>query len=195
MAALKSDEELMDAYVAGDATAFRALFDRYAPLLARVLSRRVRSGDLARDLVQQTFLQLHRARNDFRQGARLRPWLFTIALNLQREHLRRQGRRPEAPLELDGRQDPAVGPHGVERLDAAQTLWWALDRIHPDHREVIVLHWFEGLSFSEISELCGVSVTAVKVRAHRGYVALRGLLSGNQEPGHGIPPGGSGGLR
>jgi RNA polymerase sigma factor (sigma-70 family) len=192
---VKSDEELMSAYVAGDGAAFRELFDRFAPLLLGVLRRQLRSEEEARDLLQQTFLQLHRARNDFRAGAQLRPWLFTIALNLKREYFRRSARRPEAPLELDGRSDPAVGPRGVEQLDAAQALWSALDRIQPDQREVIVLHWFEGLSFPEVSELLGVSVAAVKVRAHRGYVALRALLGGNRDAGSGIPEGGSGGLR
>jgi len=192
---VKSDEELMSAYAAGDAAAFRELFERFAPILLSMLRRQLRSDEEARDLVQQTFLQLHRARNDFRPGARLRPWLFTIALNLKREYFRRSVRRPEAPLELDGRHDPAVGPRGVEQLDAAREVWSALDRIHADQREVIVLHWFEGLSFPEVSEVLGVSVSAVKVRAHRGYVALRALLGGNPGPGSDIPQGGSGGLR
>jgi RNA polymerase sigma factor (sigma-70 family) len=200
---MSTDEELMAAYVQGDAAAFGELFRRYAPVLLRVLGRQLRSREEAHDLVQQTFLQLHRARNDFRAGAALRPWLFTIALNLQREHFRRRGRRPETPLELDGRRDPAEGPRGVERLDAARDLLAALDRIHTDQREVIELHWFEGLSFPEIAELVGATVTAVKVRAHRGYTALRRLLgeggatdpSGNQGGGPGIPNGGNRGLR
>jgi RNA polymerase sigma-70 factor (ECF subfamily) len=192
---VKSDEELMSAYAAGDTAAFRELFERFAPVLLSMLRRQLRSEEEARDLVQQTFLQLHRARNDFRPGARLRPWLFTIALNLKREYFRRSARRPEAPLELDGRRDPAVGPRGVEQLDASRELWSALDRIQADQREVIVLHWFEGLSFPEVSEILGVSVSAVKVRAHRGYVALRALLGGNPEPGSDIPQGDSGGLR
>jgi len=180
---MRSDEELMAGYVAGDRAAFDELFKRYAPILLRVLARQLRSPEEAHDLVQQTFLQLHRARNDFRAGARLRPWLFTIALNLKREHFRRVKRRPEAPLELDGRSDPAVQPSGAERADAEKTVRRALEQIPDDHREVIVLHWFEGLSFAEVSEVVGASVSAVKVRAHRGYVALRRLLadSGNPE--------------
>lgn len=184
-----TDEELMAAYVAGDSAAFQKLFDRYAPMLLRVMMRQLRSPSDAQDLVQQTFLQLHRARFDFKQGAKLRPWLFTIAFNLKREHFRRTKRRPESPLELDGRADPAVAPRGQERSDARRTLVTAMEKLPEDQREVIALHWFEGFSFPEVSELVGASVSAVKVRAHRGYVTLRELL-GDKLPGN--PDGGSG---
>src|SRR5438128_1919265 len=105
---MRSDEELMRAYVSGDSAAFRELFERYGPVLLRVMRHQLRRPEEARDLVQQTFLQLHRSRLDFREGAQLRPWLFTIAMNLKREYFRRAGRRPESELVLDGHDDPAV---------------------------------------------------------------------------------------
>jgi RNA polymerase sigma-70 factor (ECF subfamily) len=194
---VRSDEELMAAYVAGDAAAFEELFRRYAPALLRVLGRQLSSPGEAQDLLQQTFLQLHRARRDFKPGARLRPWIFTIALNLKREHFRRLKRRPEAPLELDGRADPAVPPVSPERAENERAVRRALDQLPADHREVIVLHWFEGLSFPEVSAVVGASVSAVKVRAHRGYVALRKLLAppSNRRGGSGIPPADDDGMR
>jgi RNA polymerase sigma-70 factor (ECF subfamily) len=194
---MKSDEDLMAAYVAGDQAAFEDLFRRYAPALLRVIGRQLSSPGEAHDLVQQTFLQLHRARYDFKPGARLRPWIFTIALNLKREHFRRLKRRPEAPLELDGRNDPAFLPDSPERAENQRAVRRALDQLPPDHREVIVLHWLEGLSFPEVSAIVGASVSAVKVRAHRGYVALRKLLAeaGNRPNPPGIPPEDDDGMR
>jgi RNA polymerase sigma factor (sigma-70 family) len=194
---MTSDEELMAAYVAGDGAAFEELFRRYAPALLRVIGRQLSSPGEAHDLVQQTFLQLHRARHDFKPGARLRPWIFTIALNLKREHFRRLRRRPEAPLELDGRNDPATPPVSPERAENERAVRRALDQLPTDHREVIVLHWFEGLSFPEVSAIVGASVSAVKVRAHRGYVALRKLLAetGNRPDAAGIPPEDDDGMR
>ncbi len=171
---MKSDEELMAAYVAGDPTAFSALFERYGPMLIRIMRRQMRHDDDAHELVQQTFLQLHRARKDFQQGRKLRPWLMTIAYNLKREHFRRKQRRPEAPLEYEppasGRRDP------LEQKDDKTRLRSALDRLPENQREVIVMHWFEDLSFPEVAEILGLSVSAVKVRAHRGYKALRQAL-------------------
>lgn len=170
----------MAAYVAGDAGAFDELFVRYAPILLRVMRQQLRSQEEANDLVQQTFLQLHRARHDFRPDAKLRPWVFTIALNLKREHLRRLRRRPETELTLDGRSDPKVRSE-AGRLEAARTLEFALEKLAPAQREVIELHWIAQLSFLEIAELVGASLSAVKVRAHRGYEALRELLQDGLE--------------
>ena len=101
---VQADEVLMTAYRAGDRNAFDALFARYAPRLRQMLSRRINRAEDVADLVQQTFLQLHRARADFREGAKLRPWLYTIALNLARQYFRRKGRRPETGL---GEFEPA----------------------------------------------------------------------------------------
>jgi RNA polymerase sigma-70 factor (ECF subfamily) len=173
---VRSDEELMADWIGGDERAFDQIFERYAPLLLRVMRRQLHRPEEARDLVQQTFLQLHRSRHDFQRGARLRPWLLTIAVNLKREHFRRVRRRPEAALDLDGRGDPAEGPRGAQQSDAARDLETALGRISPEQREVIELHWLEGLSFAEIAELVGAGLSAVKVRAHRGYLALRQVL-------------------
>ncbi len=165
----------MASYCAGDRGAFDALFSRYAPRLRQMLHRRIHRADDVADLVQQTFLQLHRARADFREGAKLRPWLYTIALNLARQYFRRVGRRPETglgehePAEPDGAGDP-------ERPAVARELRVALAALPPTQREVIELHWFEGLPFKEVAQVVGASESAVKVRAHRGYEKLRTRL-------------------
>ncbi len=171
----RSDEVLMAAYRAGDRAAFDALFSRYAPRLRQTLSRRINRRDDVADLVQQTFLQLHRARADFREGAKLRPWLYTIALNLARQYFRRKGRRPETGL---GEVEPAErGQEGdPERPAVARELHEALAALPAAQREVIELHWFEGLPFKEVAQVVGASESAVKVRAHRGYEKLRARL-------------------
>jgi len=177
MEAAPSDEQLMDAYIGGDAAAFRALFERYAPVLLRVVRRNVGSRAEAEDVVQQTFLQVHRARADFRAGARLRPWLFTIALNLAREVHRRRGRRRETELEQPGAEPAIDAPRDIGERDAeARRVRVALDSLPAAQREVIVLHWLEDRPFPEVAMIVGASVTAVKVRAHRGYERLRATL-------------------
>jgi RNA polymerase sigma-70 factor (ECF subfamily) len=172
---VRTDEELMAAYVAGDKGAFRELFERHAPALERTMLRDLAEREEARDLVQQAFLQLHRARLDFNPERRLKPWLYTIALNLKREHFRRRRRRPERPATDEAERQPTP-PRGQEQTDARRTVSWALEQIPSDQREVIELHWLGGLSFPELSESIGISVAAAKVRAHRGYVRLRELL-------------------
>lgn len=170
------DETLMARYVRGDAAAFSALFDRYGPRLGRAVRRQVRSPEDAREIVQQTFLQLHRARFDFQEGRALRPWIYTICFNLRREHFRRRRRRPEAPLELDGRSDPRTEALDLLAAERALEVRRAVSRLPAGQREVIELHWFEEMPFQEIGEVLGASTTAVKVRAHRGYERLRRTL-------------------
>jgi RNA polymerase sigma-70 factor, ECF subfamily len=178
----------MAAYVAGDAGAFRELFERHAAPLERSLLRDLSQREEARDLVQHAFLQLHRARLDFDPTKRLKPWLYTIAFNLKREHFRRRKRRPERH-DPDAVERQPVEPRGQQQTEARRSLAWALAQVPDDQREVIELHWFAGLSFPELAESVGISVAAAKVRAHRGYVRLRELLGddaagpgGNPEP-------------
>lgn len=176
--AAPSDEELMVAYAEGDSSAFDTLFERFAPLLMRVMQRQLFRPSEASDLVQETFLQLHRARFDFDPERKFRPWVMTIALNLKREYFRRVGRRRELPMEPDGNQPVANGQPINGRVVAGEVRA-ALAQLPENEREAIVLHWFEGFSFAEIAEVVGASVSAVKVRAHRGYQRLKGIL----EPG------------
>jgi RNA polymerase sigma-70 factor (ECF subfamily) len=184
-----TDEALMALYLQGDRAAFDALFSRYAPKLRQMLARRISRSDDVADIVQQTFLQLHRARKDFRADAKLRPWLYTIAMNLARQYFRRRGRRPETGL---GEHEPAErGREGdPERKAVAKELRAALAELPPPQREVIELHWFEGLPFKEVAVIVGASESAVKVRAHRGYEKLRGRLAdgpvtGSRSSGYG----------
>ena len=172
----RSDEQLMGAYVAGDAAAFRVIFERYAPLLMRAMLRELYVREEANDLVQQTFLQLHRARLDFDAGQKLKPWIFTIAMNLKREYFRKKKRRPERSFDPESMAEPAVEALGAARVDARRTLARVMGDLPADQREVIELHWFDGLEFPEVATVVGASVSAVKVRAHRGYVRLRQAL-------------------
>jgi len=174
---MRTDEELMVAYAAGEEAALRELWERYAGLVLRVARRNLPTEDDARDLVQQTFLHVHRARRDFRPGAPFRPWLFTIALNLRREHYRRRARKPESPLDFAPGQEPSVAPPDPAAGDTRDRVRRALDNLPPAQREVIVLHWFEGFSFKEIAVMVGARVSAVKTRAHRGYNVLRKALA------------------
>lgn len=174
----------MAAYVAGEAAAFRVIFERYAPLLLRAMLRELYVREEANDLVQQTFLQLHRARADFDAGQKLKPWVFTIAMNLKREYFRRKKRRPERSLEAQVGLDPAVGALGAARVEAQRTLARVMGNLPADQREVIQLHWFDGLDFPEVAQVVGASVSAVKVRAHRGYVRLRQALGDDAD----LPP-------
>ncbi len=176
---MPTDEELMARYLSGDRDAFRELFRRYAPLVLRLVSRDLRP-DEANDLVQQTFLLLHRARNDFKSDARLRPWLCTIAVNARRQYLRDTLRHKTLDREF---AEARVDRGFLAVNDAEERVRAALAGLPADQREVIVLHWMQGLSFREIAHAVGASLGAVKVRAHRGYLVMRQALNPNDDGG------------
>jgi RNA polymerase sigma factor (sigma-70 family) len=175
---MRTDEELMQSFASGDASAFAELFQRWAPPLLRVAHRQLGGRADAEDVVQQTFLQLHRARRDFKPGMKLRPWLFTIALNLCRDLQRYRGRRHETPVEDVVLTAPDPDGDAREASERQAKVRAALLRLSAEQRAVIELHWFEELPFAEIASIVGASAGAVRVRAHRGYEVLRKALGG-----------------
>ncbi|MEO8182753.1 MAG: RNA polymerase sigma factor [Deltaproteobacteria bacterium] len=167
-----SDESLFGAHVAGEPGAFEGLFARHAPRIYGIMRRRGLNHADSQDLVQQTFLAAHQARRDFRSGSPLLPWLWTIAYNLLRGTYRKQ--------DLHVRQTERVhsGEHShlAAPDEAGHGVREAIALLSPSQREVIVLHWYEGLSFQEIGQVLCARESAVKVRAHRAYERLRELL-------------------
>jgi RNA polymerase sigma-70 factor (ECF subfamily) len=172
-----SDEDLMSAYIAGDAAAFRELFARYATGLARAIRAHVAADDEVRDVVQQTFLQLHRSRRDYHPGDPLRPWLYTIAFNLCRDRWRQHGRRHE--IDLEAAPELAATGTPADALEAkrrSERLRAALAQLSDDQRWVVEMHWFGEIPLSEVATSLGISLSAAKVRAHRAYQRLREIL-------------------
>jgi RNA polymerase sigma factor (sigma-70 family) len=165
----------MELFCQGDEKAFDALFERHAPALRGYLGRLVGSAAVADDLTQTTFLSLVRARGRFLKGARFKPWLYAIATNAARDSKRRRTDQLTVTGELpagDG-EEMVVRDGGMERQVHA-----ALEQLPDAQREAILQHRFHGLSFAEIAIAEGVTESAVKVRAHRGYERLRELLKG-----------------
>ncbi|MEM9296303.1 MAG: sigma-70 family RNA polymerase sigma factor, partial [Planctomycetota bacterium] len=93
-----SDEGLVTAYLDGRVEAFEELVGRYQDGLFRFLLRFVGSRASADDLFQETFLQVHQSAGTFDTRKRFKPWIFTIAANKARDHLRRNQRRSAASL-------------------------------------------------------------------------------------------------
>jgi len=169
----------MEAYVAGDAGAFEALFRSLAPSIHAFLARSAGPGAVAEDLLQTTFLRMHAARSSWRGGERLRPWAFTIAARVRLDWLRKQGRAGleidhDATAEPEPRDDPGEAAVAEERAERVRA---ALDRLSEPQRVVIHLHRFEGLSFGEVGRALGISEGAAKLRAFRAYGQLRALLA------------------
>ncbi len=167
---------LMLAYQGGDPVAFDDLYAALAPGLLGYLQSLARHRGRAEDLLQETFLQVHKARATYLRGRPVKPWVYAIARNvflMQRRAAARRGRRevlaeeelPEVPI-----------PPEVEALADRELVRRALARLPDERREALLLHHIMGMSFCEAGAVLGISEGAAKVRAHRGIVQLRGIL-------------------
>ena len=176
----QSDEALMAAYARDtDRSAFDEIFRRYSGIVMAIMRRGYRSTEDARDLVQQTFLQVHRARADFREGQPLKPWLLTIARNVLRDRIRYERRRPPGlPLE------EGFGGHMTRPEDGAEhqvarneDLKHALATLPRGLQDLLQARFFAQESYESIAARLSISKAAAKVRVHRAVAALRRVMT------------------
>jgi RNA polymerase sigma factor (sigma-70 family) len=164
----------------GDAASYELLLCGLLPPLRAYARRRGVSDEVAEDLVQNVLLSIHRARHTYRPERPFGPWLWSIARNALVDAHRaravreaREGELPHGPASLDlliGSGDSLDA--GVLRRDLERALLQLPER----QREAVHLLHIEGLSAKEAAQRAGTTAGAVKVRAHRGYRALRRLL-------------------
>ena len=144
------------------------------------------------DVLQEVFVKAARALPDFRGEAGAGTWLFQIARNTALDHLRSRRHREagqtvslspaddtepdDAPLAA-GLVEPAVAPARMERQEMHGCIREYVERLSPDHRQVIELKDLSGLTNAEIATRLGISIDAAKIRLHRARTALRQLLA------------------
>jgi RNA polymerase sigma factor (sigma-70 family) len=180
----------MRSYVQGDARGFDGLFARLAPAVHGFFLRSFGSAAVADDLLQLTFLKLHRSRADYNPELPLRPWLFTIASRVRLDELRRRyrvsdsdGEEEMARLAEEREATASNAEQDLARSDQQRAVLAALEKLPESQRVVIQLHRFEGMKFAEIAEVLGTTAMAVKLRAFRGYEQLREELRPLYEEG------------
>lgn len=184
----------MARFASGDAAALGEVYDLAAPAVFSFLLRVCRDRHLAEDLTQETFIRIYRFQGLYRPGAAVMPWAYTIARRLFLDAKRARG--SEVPA-ADAAGAAAIGlveaglDHGAVATSAedllanrelAEAVDDALARIPEPHAVAFRLLKGEGLSVAETAAVMGTSKAAVKVRAHRAYLALRVLLCQRLSP-------------
>jgi RNA polymerase sigma-70 factor, ECF subfamily len=165
---------LMREYQSGRFEAFDEIYASIAPAIGRYLLSQARDGAKADDLVQETFLQIHRARHTYDSSYPLMPWAKAIARHVWLMDRRTRSRRPWAPDDVTAMELPVKGEAAsyAERAEVRR----ALGQIAPARREAVIQHHLLGFSFKEIAERSGIAETAAKLRSSRGMAQLRALL-------------------
>jgi RNA polymerase sigma-70 factor (ECF subfamily) len=177
MAAVRTDEELMLAYGAGDATAFEELYTKHRGPLFRFMLRQVREHGTAEELFQDVWYKVIGARERYRPEAKFSTWLFQIAHNRLTDHWRAQSHRPPVPEDAMARAEREPDPHTPDRqlsaFEERRRLQLALEELPPDQRETVLLRLEQDLSLEEIGAITGVGRETVKSRLRYAMDKLR----------------------
>ena len=179
-----TDEKLFEDYRSGDQDAFGQLVSRYEKELYNYLVRFLRKPSLAEEVFQETFLQVHVSAGRFQTDRRFRPWLYTIASNKARDLLRRRARRPTVhltalddelgPTELWGnlvRDDTTPQDLALEK-ERRLAVQQAVERMPEKLKEILILAYFNQLSYREMAEALDIPLGTVKSRLHAAVAAF-----------------------
>ncbi len=178
-----------------DRAAFEELVGRYERELYSYLRRYIGEDSLAEDAFQATFLQLHLKCQQFEAGARLRPWLYTIATHQAIDALRKNKRHRMVSLDRQtstGDEDPSAlvdvlagadnGPQG--QMQMAERRDWVRAAVAdlPEHlRSVVVMVYNQGLKYREVADVLKLPVGTIKSRLHTAIQKLHETLSRNDQ--------------
>lgn len=182
---MPSDAQLVRQALAGSQSAYRDLVSRYAGPAVNLAARMVQDRALAEELAQEAFVRAFDHLSTYDERRRFAGWFFQILHNVAIDYLRRK--RPPAlsldDLEESGHAFPDATSMGTppdaqaEQSALARALDACLERIRPEYREAIVLHYREDLSVEEVAEAMSLPVGTVKTYLFRARKELASLLS------------------
>lgn len=179
------DLPLIQAIQGGDDSALNELINRHREPLFHFAFRLVRAESTARDVVQETFVRVYFGAGKFKPRAAVKTWMYAIALNLSRDHLRRSVRRgSEIPLDIrpmpvaarDLADSAPAAAESASQRDEFALLQRGIDALPRVLREALVLFSLEGKSQREAADILGTSPKTVELRVYRAKHKLRTWL-------------------
>ena len=182
------DEILFQQAAKGNSESLGLLITRYEKILFGLLVRMTGDRHLADDLFQDTFLHAMRASATYNQKMRFKPWITAIAVNLVRDDARKRKVRGEVELSRNSNSDetefrmPEPVSSGekpdecAERRDEEVYVWNALKKLTALEREVVLLHFYNGMTLEETGHSLQVPLGTVKSRLHGALTRLWGIL-------------------
>jgi RNA polymerase sigma-70 factor (ECF subfamily) len=175
MDAQENLERLMASYQQGDLSAATELIHAVSPKLYRFLAAQAVSRVEADDLLQETWLRIHKVRHTYRLGEPAIAWFFAIARHVRVDHYRKALRTTLREQELQKSPEPAAAPTRSEELQAL------LAPLSSGEREVVEMLKVEGLTLEEVARATSTTVVSVKQKAHRAYKKLREAMRFNKK--------------
>jgi RNA polymerase sigma-70 factor (ECF subfamily) len=169
-------EMLMARYQQGDFSAATELIERISPQLHRFFIARSGSRAAADDLLQETWLRIHKVRHTYRPSEPALPWFYAIARHVRVDHYRKAIRTFAGERRLEAMAKDA--PAAADESDAVNGLAALLAPLPESQREVIEMLKVAGMSLEEVARATSSTVGSVKQKVHRAYKKLRTTMSG-----------------
>jgi RNA polymerase sigma-70 factor (ECF subfamily) len=170
------DTQLAAQVAQGDERAFLQLYDRYASHVYALTMRILRDANLAEEATQDAFLKLwSRARLFLSERGSLLTWLLTIARRTALDRLRLEGRRPTLSTADDPEELWQTIPDASTLPDEARwrSMHLAVQSLSPEHRQLLELAYYQGLTHTEIAETLNWPLGTVKTRLRAAMEQLR----------------------
>jgi len=174
--------DLMIRYQSGSLEAFQEIYADLAPGVRRYLLHLAGGLQIADDLLQETFLQMHRSRAAYNPAYAVKPWVFGLARNVFLMNRRAARRWTEVHVLPGDMPESPVLPE-MDKLGCVDEVRRCLAGLAADHVEALLLHHEWGFSFDVISVMLGISAQAARTRASRGMAGLRAALNQIQRAG------------
>ena len=183
--AIDTDACLIERFAKGDAAAFDRLFLKYQDYVYNICLGVVGNPEDARDCTQETFLKVYKNAKEFRGQSALSTWIYRIAVNQCLGSLRKKPKAPVASLDDENCKElPDTGPPpwaNAERQAEEQEIREIMDALTADYRAVLVLRYFQELSYEEMMQVLGWNLAVVKVKLHRARQAFAKQYSARQK--------------
>lgn len=180
---LSGDEKLVERCLHGDEAAWELVVKAYGKRIYNLSYRYTNRTDVSEDLTQDIFVRIYRNLRSYRaEAGSFQSWILKVARNLIIDHYRQSRRYPQTGgsdllEEIRISDDRAPDPQRcAERVEASKFLRGGLGTLSPELREALILRELEGLSYSDIAEICQVPEGTVKSRINRGRIELAKLL-------------------
>jgi len=157
----------------GDLDKMALLFQRYHRPLYGFLFHMTGQKEASEDMVQNVFYRMLRSRHTFTGLGEFRTWMYHLARNVLKDHLKRAGRYRPMPEWEDRIAGDDLVEEQLERKQELEMLQLKIESLSPESREVLVLSRYQDLKYAEIAGVLDISVAAVKVRIHRAIRQLR----------------------
>jgi RNA polymerase sigma-70 factor, ECF subfamily len=182
-----SDEKLLEMTKTGDMNAFETLVERYKKKAYYIALRLVGDPADAKDISQDAFIRIYRARKKYDSNKSFFSWFYTILSNLARNHLKKGKVRAQYKKSVQDEHQADKGDISVPSPDVLmeadqnkQLVWSAIEKLSFEHREIIVLRHFEDLSYEEIATAIGIPTGSVMSRLYYARLKLKEIIG---EPG------------